>query len=302
MAISNSRQARKEAERKLNCNIDYYTNYFNQYYNNSIVVKNPPQIPADDKSDNYIELPKRYLLKTLREMGGIAYDKLTGMYLRYTKRELDVYGLPKEYCLYGYNGFIASRKPEDVVILRANDLEYPVQEYIDIQARKLSNLDNAIFQNLDACKTMSIVQCPNEKTLLSLVNLENSRRLGASVAFVSAMAGKPDLNPLQVASTGATYLADKMQELRTQILRETLSNLGFSVSNEDKRERVQSAELTTLNTHGLDAINVLIDTFNYDAEYGGLDIRLESNTELSKLIEMDNEQVVNEELGANKDD
>lgn len=299
MAISNSRQARKEAERKLNFSIDYYRNYFNQYFNNSIIIKNPPTIPADYKSKNDIELPKRYLLKTLREMGGIAYDKLTGMYLRYTKRELDVYGLPKEYCLYGYNGFIASRKPSDVVILRANDLEYPVQEYIDMQATKLANCDNAIFQNLDACKTMSIVQCPNEKSLLSLVNIDNARRIGSSVAFVS---NSPSMNELQVASTGATYLADKIQELRTQILRETLSNLGFSVSNEDKRERVQSAELTTLNTHGLDAINVLIDTFNYDAEYGGLDIRLESNTELSRLIEMDNEEIVDEELGENKDD
>ena len=276
---SNSKQERKLAERKLQVSIDYYVNYFSELFNNSVTVKNPPLIPQDYESDTMIELPKRYLLKMLREYGGIAYDRVTDMYLRYTKRLMDVYGLPKMYGLYGYNGFISERKPSDVVILRANDLEYNIADYIEMQAYKLANIDNAITQNLDACKTMSIVEVDNEQQMLTLVNLNEARRLGATAFYVSRNQINP--KPLNVLSTGATYLGDKLQELRTQILRETLSNLGFSVSNEDKKERVQAAELNTLNTHGLDAINVLVDTFNYDAEYGGLDIRLEANTEIA---------------------
>lgn len=285
---SNSKSARKEAEKKLQCYIDFYENFFNTYYNNSIFVENSPLVPANSNSDSLIELPKRYLLNTLRTFGAIAYDKATGLFLRFTERAMNVYGLPVAYQLYGYNGLLFERTPDEVVILRANDLKYPIQDYINMQARKLADIDNAIFQNLDAVKTMTIVKVDTEQELLSLVNLENARRIGSSVVFKAS--SKLNDNPLNVASTGAQYLGDKFQELRTQILRETLSNLGFAVSNEDKKERVQSAEITTLNIHGLDAINVLIDTFNYDAEYGGLSIRLKANTELSIIMDQQLEQ------------
>lgn len=291
---SNSKENRKIAERKLQTYIDYYINYFSELFNNSVTIENPPLIPADYKSKNEVEIPKRYLLKLLREFGGIAYDKITGMYLRYTKRMLDVYGLPKSYQLYGYNGYIAERNPEDVVILRANDLEYAIDDYINIQARKLAEIDNAIQQNLEACKTMTIVIADSEAQVNTLVNMQESKRLGASAMYVArnVMAGQ---NPVTSLSTGATYLCDKMQELRTQVLRETLSNLGFSVSNEDKKERVQAKELDTLNTHGLDAINVLVDTFNYDAEYGGLSIRLKANTEIALQRDKQNDLEFNKE-------
>lgn len=294
---SNSKLERKLAEKKLQASIDYYINYFSELFNNSVTIENPPLIPKDYNSDDMMELPKRYLLKMLREFGGIAYDKVTGLFLRYTKRMMDIYGLPRSYGLYGYNGFITERNPSDVVILRANDLEYAISQYIEMQSLKLANIDNAIFQNLESVKTMSIIKVDNEQQMLSLVNMQEARRLGSTAFYMSKNQITPD--PLTAVNTGATYLGDKMQELRTQILRETLSNLGFSVSNEDKKERVQSAELTTLNNHGLDAINVLVDTFNYDAEYGGLDIRLKANTELSKQDLETQEQQVN--IGENEE-
>lgn len=297
---TNSRQARKEAERKLQISNDYYTNYLNQFYNNSVVIENPPLIPKNSDSREMIEIPKRYLLGILRDYGGIAYDKITGLYLRYTKREIDVYGLPKKYNLYGYNGYIIQRDAADVIILRANDLEYPIEDYIIMQAKKLSDCDNAIFQNLDACKTMSVVQVNDEKQLLSLINMENSRRIGASLVF---SAKGPNINDaFKVANTGAQYLSDKMWSLRQNILNETLTNLGYSQSNNDKRERIQSYEIASQNAHGVDAINVLIDTFNYDAEYGGLDIRLKANTESVKIQEtflIDNDR--EEQKGENND-
>ena len=182
---SNSKENRKVAERRIQNYIDYYINYFSELFNNSVTIENPPSIPADYKSNKEIELPKRYLLGLLRSFGGIAYDKITGMFLRYTKRMLDVYGLPKSYQLYGYNGYIDERDPEDVVILRANDLEYAIDDYIQIQSRKLAEIDLAIHQNLDAVKTMTIVVADNEQQVNTLVNLQESRRLGASAVYVS---------------------------------------------------------------------------------------------------------------------
>ena len=93
--------------------------YFNNYmvilktlFHNSVVVKNVEEV----------ELPKRYLLRVLLEKGGIAYDKQTGLYLPFVKQGIDIYGLPTAYSLIGYNGYNVHRLPQEVIILRANDL------------------------------------------------------------------------------------------------------------------------------------------------------------------------------------
>ena len=266
MSTINTKQARKIAENKRE---RYFNNYMAQFcalFNNSV------KIEGDSK------VPKRYLLKVLREFGGIAYDKKTGLYLRFVASGIDIYGLPKRYHLIGYNGYNVMREPDEVVILRANDLRYPVVEYLQQQIYKIVDIDLSIEQNLDAIKTMTIVEVQDQSTLLSFANEQESRRLGASVVFrnKSAVNG----GTINAQSTGATYLVDKLLEARKEILNETLSSIGISVANVDKRERVQVAEVIASQGYALDSINTLIDTFNYDAEQGGIPIRLVGNTSL----------------------
>lgn len=276
---SNTKLERRKAEQRRQVLTNSYIQRFCNLFHNSVEIENAPEICIDSTKNEFIQMPKRYLLNTLLRSGAIAHDKETDMYLRFTKEGINAIGLPRRYILYTYTGTILTRNADEVDILRANDLEYPMFEYIEIQSSKLVDIDMAIQQNLDAVKTMSIMKCDNEQQMLTLINLCETRRIGSTIAYVS----KPQFkdSKFEVQTTGAQYLCDKMQELRTQILRETLSNLGFSVSNEDKKERVQTAELNTLNKHGLDAINVLVDTFNYDAQYSGLNIRLKANTELA---------------------
>lgn len=276
MAI-NTKKARKIAETKRE---RYFNNYMAQFcalFNNSVKVE----------GDN--EVPKRYLLKVLREFGGIAYDKITHLYLRYVQSGIDVYGLPQRYHLIGYNGFNVMRTPDEVVILRANDLKYPIEEYFEQQIYKLVDIDLAIEQNLEAIKTMTIVEVQDQSTLLSLANEQESRRIGASVVFRNKSAVK-DGNTTNVQSTGAEYLIDKLLEARKEVLNETLSSIGVSVANVDKRERVQVAEVVASQGYALDMINTLVETFNYDAEQGGIPIRLKGNTSLIKDKEIAREQ------------
>ena len=268
---NNTRNARREAEKKRKVYADNYRNRFAVLFHNSVNVLN-----ADD-------LPKRYLLRVLLEHGGIAYDKETQLYLPYVKGGIDVYGLPEWYNLIGYNGFTVWRKAEEVVILRANDLKYPLQAYLDQQIEKIVDFDMAIEQNLEAIKTMTVAEVQDQNTMLSMANEMDSRRIGATVVFQnkSAMVG----NEVKVQSTGAQYLVDKLLEARKEILNETLSALGISVANTDKRERVQSSEIEASLGYGKDCIQTLIDTFNYDAKQGGIPIRLEGNTTLIDVIE-----------------
>lgn len=265
-----SRQERKRAEKRRNEIATDYRNRLGLIFENSITFENLP-----------VELPKRYLTRVLREKGGIAYDKISGLCLPYGRMGIDVYGLPTGYTLVGYDGTVFTRRTDEVIILRTNPHSVPVQQFLDIQIEKLVEFDMSIMQNLDAIKTMSVIDVPDIKTLNTLQNLDDSRRIGASVAFASSLATKS----LNVFSTNAQFFIDKLNEARREIWNDTLAYLGVSTANVDKRERVQSAEVVATEGYSYDCLNILIDTFNYDAEIGGLPIRVRANTIMYKQLE-----------------
>lgn len=275
-----SRQERKRAEKRRNEIAFDYRNRLGLIFENSITFENLPD-----------ELPKRYLTRVLREKGGIAYDKISGLYLPYVRMGIDVYGLPTGYTLVGYDGTVFTRRTDEVIILRTNPHSVPVQQFLDIQIEKIVEFDMSIMQNLDAIKTMSVIDVPDIKTLNTLQNLDDSRRIGASVAFASSLATKS----LNVFSTNAQFFIDKLIEARREIWNDTLAYLGVSTANVDKRERVQSAEVVATEGYSYDCLNILIDTFNYDAEIGGLPIRVRANTIMYHQLENEiNNAEVNE--------
>lgn len=289
---TNTRQARREAEQKRKVRFDNYLNDFKLLYHNSVKIEN---LPAD--------LPKRYLIRVLFEKGGIAYDKETGLYLPYVYGGIDTYGLPKYYNLIGYDGLTFMRKADEVVILRANDETFAPTNYIEQQCNALVDFDMAIFQNLEAIKTMTIIEVQDHATLLSMGNLAEARQVGASLVVVNKSANLG--NTLNASGTGAQYLIDKLMQDRLKILNETLMHIGISTANTEKAERVQSIEVTASHGRALEHIKTLIDTFNHDAEVGGLSIRLRANTalmeehdaEMKQLESEDNETENNEKDG-----
>ena len=265
---NNTKKAIQEAKAKRHKYFNYYVSNFCLLFNNSVEVVNGE------------DLPKRYLLKVLRNRGAIAYDKQQKIYLPFTEIGIDLYGLPTQYQLIAYNGVTLMRSPNEVVILRANDLQYPMIEYFNQQAGKIVDIDMSIEQNIEAIKTMSIISVRDTAELLSLANYEYARRLGASVVYKE----KGVENTVKVENTNAQYLVDKLLEARKEVINETLASIGIAVANTDKRERVQGLEVMASQGYAQDKLNTLVDTFNYDAEIGGLKIRLKANTTLSKNI------------------
>lgn len=274
MGASNSRQALREAERKKEKLINDRLSLFTSLFHNSVKIVGDTTVP------------KRYLLRSLLHKGGIAYDKQTQLYLRYVGSMIDVYGLYSQYTLYGYNGVSFVRNAEDVVILRANDQEYPLISFLRNQVEKIVNIEMAIDQNLEAIKTMSIAECTDD-TFLTSANYVESRRIGATI-FYRNKNYTPGDSVIKVDSTGAQYLVDKLFEARQKLINETLSALSISTANTDKRERVQSAEILASEGFAIEMGKTLIDTFNYDAKVGGIPIRLESNSELQFENKIDN--------------
>lgn len=267
--MSNSRTERKLAEKRFNDLVNDYESRFLALLHNTV------------EFDGLGDTPKRYILNVLIEYGAIAYDRQTNLYLRKVDVGIDTYGLPTGYQLYGYNGLTLMRKPDDVVILRVNDLSTPLLPYIHEQSIKLAEFDTAIMQNLEAIRTMSLVECSDNETMLSMVNMQESRRVGATVCYVNKSA---NLGQVTAVNTGAQYLIDKLQVARANILAETCSRLGIEYTNSEKKERVQGMEIESNIVFAMENISTLIDTFNYDAEQGGLSIRLKNNTKTQNLF------------------
>lgn len=274
---NNTRNAVKEAILKRQKYENDYRSLFSMLFHNAVKIEDLPE-----------DLPKRYLLRVLKNKGGIAYDKITKVFLPYVKVGIDMYGLPKQYTLIGYDGTVLTRKAKEVVILRANDLEYPLEIYIENQVKKLVDYDMAIEQNLEAIKTMSFAQVSDQSQLLSLSNLQNAKRIGATIVYIN----KTSLTgaDIKVQPTNAEYLIDKLRQDRKECMNETLSAIGINVANVDKKERVQDAEIRASQGFALDCISTLVETFNHDAKIGGLKIRLKANTSLSEQYELDLEK------------
>lgn len=278
MSNYNSRAARRDAEKARDAAAFHYVNNWLGLLHNSVEFENLPN-----------DAPKRYILDVLFKNGKIVYDKETGLFLRgvYTGA-IDAYGIPKRVQLYGANGYTVMRDNvfDQIAILRANDLEMPVYSYLLQQARKVVDFDTAIDQNLDAIRTQTLMQVNDETELLTIVNAYESRRVGATVAYVNKNAHITGDN-FKVAATGAQYLVDKLIADRKQIIHETLEVLGLVGQQSEKAERVQGFETISGMSLAISNLFTLVNTFNYDAQVAGIDVRIKANTPTVELMNID---------------
>lgn len=275
-----------KAERRLEQYRNDYMTYFLSLAHNSIIVENLPR-----------EIPKRYFLKVLFKQGKIGHIKGEDkeLYLPASGVGVDIYGLPTDYILTGYNGFVHTARAEEVDILRINDLAFPLYPFLQMQSRKLAEIDASIFQNLNAVKTMRMYEVKDQSTLLSMQNAEKASSTGASCIFVTKGALKENVI---VHETGAEYLCDKLTELKKEIMNETLIRLGIMTANTNKRERVQTAEVNATVGQTIDSIYIMIDTFNYDAEIAGLNLRMRLNSVTEEYYQLSNQNKEGTENGS----
>ena len=134
---------------------------------------------------------------------------------------------------------------------------------------------------------MTIYEYNDEAQVLSIVNELNARRVGA-VAFLRNKGALQGLKN-SATSTGAQYLIDKLLDARQRVIVETLTRMGISSANTDKREQVQAAEVVAAQGVALDSLYTLVQTFNYDAEIGGIPIRAKANTSVINILDIDPE-------------
>lgn len=150
-----------------------------------------------------------------------------------------VYNIPSDRTAYASNGYQNFLNEENSVIIYNNMLHTNSTLEIENFSRRLWDLDRTIDINAKAQKTPVLIAC-DETQRLTMKNLYMKYEGNEPFIF-----GDKNLNPnaLKVLSTGAPYVADKLQQLKMQIWNEALTYLGISNTNTQKKERMLSDEV-----------------------------------------------------------
>ena len=152
----------------------------------------------------------------------------------------DVYRVPIRRRAYAVNGYQKELTNKDSVIIWNNKLHTNTEPDMRVFARRLWDLDRTIEVNARAQKTPVFVQGPEEQRL-TLLNLYKEYDGNAPV-----ICGDKNLNleGFKSISTQAPFVGNDLYQLKTQIWNEALTYLGISNLTIQKKERVNTDEVT----------------------------------------------------------
>lgn len=152
----------------------------------------------------------------------------------------NVYGIPKQRIAMGYNGYQHPCSDEDSVIIYNNYMRRPSMGEMEEYAQRISNITRAIDVNANAQKTPILITC-EESQKLSMQAMYEKYQGDEPVIFGYKGIDKDNIN---VLTTDAPYVADKLYTLKTQLWNEALTKLGVSNLNSTKKERLVADEVT----------------------------------------------------------
>lgn len=157
------------------------------------------------------------------------------------KGKMDVYGNPTKREAYSiYNPYRQELDGTNSVVIWNDYLREPYYTPLVMYARKLANIDRTIDVNVRAQKTPVLV-IGSDQQKLTLKNLYKEYDGNAPVIFGYK---NLDIDSLTTLKTDAPYVADKLQQLKTEIFNEVLTFLGISNVSIQKRERLITDEVT----------------------------------------------------------
>ena len=232
------RRKKTNFEESLLMNNATYTQYFNRLMELSISMFEWKNLPST--------CDVRYLELALFMNGSAVFfqDDVLDDYVALDvicSGRLDVYGNPVLRRAYSrFNNYQKLLKGNNSVIIWNNYTRTNSVLDVEMFARRLYNLDRIIDINANAQKTPVLIKC-DETQRLTMLNVYKEYDGNSPVIFGDKALNS---NGLEVLSTGAPYVADKIYTLKTQIWNEALTYLGISNINVQKKERLITDEVT----------------------------------------------------------
>lgn len=196
-------------------------------------------------------IDQRFLELTLLRQGRVALfkDDVTDEFIVLPFSNdglLDIYNNPISYRAYANNGYQRELTNKDSVICWNNQLRKSSIMELENYAYRLYQVQRAIDINTNAQKTPILIRC-SENQRLVLKNLY--MKYDGNQPFIF---GDKDLDrsSMEVLTTGAPYLVDKLQTQKDNIWNDAMTYLGISNVSVEKRERLISDEVK----HGMGGV------------------------------------------------
>lgn len=152
---------------------------------------------------------------------------------------LDVYRIPIDRVAYASNGYHAKLTESNSVLCFNNYMHTNMMNGALNYAQRLYNIERTLDINLNSQKTPLIIKC-SENEKLTLKNLYMQWEGNEPVIYGDKNA---DLDTMKVLKTDAPFLADKLQQLKTDIWNEMLTWLGIPNLSIAKKERMITDEV-----------------------------------------------------------
>lgn len=209
--------------------------------------------------------------------------------------KLNVYNLPVKVLAWSI-GYNKTYDFDNVVYIMNNELELPTSQTLSLFAYRLYETERTIDVNLIAQKTPVLIE-GDTKTILTLKNVY--MQYSGNTPFIFGNKQFDISNKLNVLKTDAPYLVDKLELHKHEIWNEALTYLGIDNANTDKKERLITDEVESNN----DLISYYLNCFyktrkqacDLINEKYGLNIEIELNKEITNLLNISENDIINYE-------
>lgn len=185
---------------------------------------------------------------------------------------------------------------DDVVYIMNNELQKPTSSTIALFSNRLYNVERTMDVNLNSQKTPILIE-GETSALLTLKNLY--MQYDGNVPVIYGKKNYDLNNALNVLKTDAPYVVDKLEIHKHELWNDCLTFLGINNMNTDKKERLIVSEAESND----DLINYYLNCFYKTRKQAcdlinkkyNLDIKIELNKEVIKLLEENKNDIINSE-------
>ena len=193
-------------------------------------------------------------------------------------------------------GFTKKVDFDDLVYVMNNELELPTRNTINLISYRLYETERTIDVNLISQKTPILIE-GDTKSILTLKNVY--MQYSGNVPFIFGNKQFDISNKLNVLKTDAPLIIGELELHKHEIWNECMTYLGINNANTDKKERLITSEVDSNN----DLINYYLNCFyktrkqacDMINEKYGLDIKIELNKDVLKLLNENNNDIMNME-------